>query len=554
MSTLGLAVVIALAAGGVYVAAFRGDEEDPQAIPTPRGQRVSKSNDAVGRACAMPKENVARLWRGWSPRRSFELILVPRYPNYPGSFDYTGHSGPWDYLQNIPLVLYGSAIHGRGIVKRPASIVDVYPTVGELLDANLPDHGGRPLSEAIDPQGPLPRLVVTLVWDGVGRNVLERWPDAWPNLKRLEKEGTSYLNASLASSPSITPATHTSLGTGAYPREHGIPGIEMRLDNGQMSGAFLDRDPSQVEVTTFADEYDLAMDNEPLVGMLGWKAWHLGMLSHGTQLAGGDADHLGLLGHFDGDITGNETYYSLPPYLSGFLGLDRHATELDREDGEVDGKWMGHEIGRLHDNPAWIHWQEDAVQEILEREGYGQDDVPDLFFTNYKIADIVGHEYTIESPEMEVVLRAQDEVLGRFVDYLDEEVGDYVLVITSDHGHTPPSSVTGGWPVDMGELNRDLHEHFGLDEEEEPITDKATAAGFFLDEPALRQRGITDEEITAFVNRYTIAENWPEEELPEGFVDRGDEQVFEAAFMGEQWPEVIQCAFGSKKLPEDAPL
>ena len=553
MSALGLALVIALAAGAVYVFAAR-DGGNPADIPTPPGDRVARTNDAVERACGLPKDILARVWRGWSPGRSFELVLVPQAPNYPGSFDYTGHSGPWDYLANIPLILYGTGIEARGTLDRPASLADVYPTVGELLDVDLPQRSGRPLTEAIDTDAPTPRLVVTLVWDGVGRNVLERWPDAWPNLRRLEREGTSYVNASLGSSPSITPATHTTLGTGAYPREHGIPGIEMRLDDGRMSAAFLDRDPSDVKVTTFGDEYDLAMGNESIVGMMGWKAWHLGMLSHGTQLEGGDADQFALLGRFDGDITGNETYYSLPSYLPGFLGLEEHGTELDREDGEVDGEWMGHEIGKLHDNPSWIYWQEDAMLEMLQREGYGQDDVPDLFMTNYKIADIVGHEYTIESPEMETVVRAQDEVLGRFVDYLDEEVGEYTLIITADHGHTPPSSVSGGWPVSMGELNRDLHAHLGLDVDNDPITEKATAAGFFLDEAALEDKGITDEQITDFVNRYTIAENWPEEELPDGFQDRADEQVFDAAFMSKQWPEVMQCAFGSRTLPEDAPL
>lgn len=554
MSTLGLAVAIAVAAGAIYVLAFREDEDDSVDIPIPTGQRIARTNDPIERACDLPKDILARVWRGWSPGRSFELVLVPQAPNFPGSFDYIGHSGPWDYLANVPLVLYGTGIKSSGTVGGPASIVDVYPTVGELLDADLPDHGGRALTEALAPDSETPRLVVTLVWDGVGRNVLERWPDAWPNLRRLEREGTSYVNASLGSSPSITPATHTSLGTGTYPREHGIPGIEMRLDNGRMSAAFLDRDPSDVEVTTFGDEYDLAMGNEPIVGMMGWKAWHLGMLSHGTQLEGGDADQFALLGRRDGDITGNETYYSLPSYLPGFLGLEKHERELDREDGAVDDEWMGHEIGKLHDNPSWIYWQEDAMLEMLRREGYGQDEVPDLFMTNFKIADIVGHEYTMESPEMEAVVRAQDEVLGRFVEFLDQEVGDYTLILTADHGHTPPSQVSGGWPVSMGELNRDLHAHFGLDAEEDPITEKATAAGFFMDEAALREKDITEEEITDFVNRYTIKQNWAEDELPDGFQERADEQVFDAAFMADDWTRVMQCAFGSRTLPEDAPL
>ncbi|MDQ4094747.1 MAG: alkaline phosphatase family protein, partial [Actinomycetota bacterium] len=279
-------------------------------------KRIHETNDAIERGCGLDKDILARVWRGWVPGRSFELILVPQAPNYPGSFEYTGHSGPWDYLQNIPLVFYGSGIAANGVLEEPASLADVYPTAGSLLNTDLPPRSGRALTSALPPEAEAPpKVIVTVVWDGVGRNVLELWPDAWPNLKRLENEGTSYLNASLGSSPSITPATHTTLGTGAYPRDHGIPGIEMRKDDGTVGSAFIDRDPKDMELTSFGDEYDLAMGNAPIVGMVGWKTWHLGMLGHGTQTPGGDADQFGILGGKDGDITGNDTFYSTPPYL-----------------------------------------------------------------------------------------------------------------------------------------------------------------------------------------------------------------------------------------------
>ena len=552
----GLVLVLVVLALGLYLVGRRNDDgasSDDPPIPS-AAARIFETNDGVDRGCGLDKEVLARVWRGYVPGRSFELILVPHYPNYPGSFDYTGHSGPWDYLQNIPLVFYGDRIEARGPIEAPASLADVYPTAGELLDADLPDRAGRTLSEAVkDDVDGVPRAIITVVWDGVGRNVLERWPDAWPNLKRLEEQGTSYVNASLGSSPSITPATHTTLGTGAFPREHGIPAIEMRKENGEVGSAFIDRDPKDVEVTTFADEYDLAMGNAPIVGMLGWKTWHLGMLGHGTQIEGADADQLGILGGKDGDITGNDAFYSTPPYLPGFLGLEEHARALDREDGEVDGEWMGHDVMGVHDNPAWVYWQEDALMEMLQQEGYGKDEVPDLFFTNYKMADIVGHEYTIVSEEMEVVVRAQDEALGRLIDYLDAEVGDYVVIVTADHGHTPPSEVSGGWPVSMGEVNKDMLAHFDVPEEES-FTESATAAGFFFDHDKMDAAGVTGAEITEFMNDYTIAENWTEGELPEAFRDRGEEHVFEAAFMESQMADVMRCAFGSKKLPPDAPL
>ncbi len=528
-----------------------GTSSVPRRDETP-ARRTFSTDDPVKRGCALDRDIVARIWRGYVPEKSFDLAIVPQFPNYPGSFDYTGHSGPWDYLQRIPLVLYGPGnIERRGTVDRPAHITDVYPTAGRLLDVQLPEREAQLLHEAIAPQAEGAKVIVTVVWDGVGRNVLERWPDAWPNLAELEVNGTSYANATLGSAPSITPSTHSSLGTGAFPRSNGIPAIEFRNEEGLVTGTFGDRNPSDLKLTTFGDEIDRALGNAPKVGMLAWKSWHLGMLGHGTQLEGGDADQLGLFGFSDGDITGNDAFYSTPSYLRGFTGLERHADELDREDGAVDGRWMGHPTVEIHDNPAWIYWQSDAVLAMLEREGYGADAVPDLFFTNYKVADIVGHEYSMESQEMEAVVRAQDDALGRLVAYLEQEVEDYVVVVTADHGHTPPSSASGGWPVKVDELVKDIDAHFDV-AKGNSLTEKATAAGFFMDRQMMRNLGVTATEIAEFANGYTIKENWPEDELPEGFTDRGHENVLSAAFTGGHLPDIMRCTFGERgRPPED---
>ena len=59
-------------------------QEDPS---TPDLERVFDTNDAVARGCAMDPELLARVWRGYVPGRSFELVLVPQEPNYVGAFD-----------------------------------------------------------------------------------------------------------------------------------------------------------------------------------------------------------------------------------------------------------------------------------------------------------------------------------------------------------------------------------------------------------------------------------------------------------------------------------
>ena len=510
-------------------------------------------------ACDLGNKVLLRLWRGHAGERSPDIVLVPKEPNFFGSLTVPNHSGPAENLQQVPLVLYGPGrINTTGTVRdRHASITDVYPTVGKLTDVALPAREGGPLHEAL--AGGVvgnPRLIMVIVWDGVGRNVLDRWPDAWPTLRSLERSGTSYLDATVGSSPSITPATHANLGTGTYPRRHGVPAIYYRDEEERIVGAFRGTDPRMLNVSTFADEIDLALNNQPLVGMIAWFNWHLPMMSHGKGLRGGDADQVALI-HDPADVRGNDSFYETPRSVVDFPGFDKHLRVTDQQDGKKDGLWMGHDLRERQagsykkDNPAWVRYQTDMVLTMLREEGYGSADAfPDLFFTNYKVADVIGHRYIMDSPEMEEVIRAQDEGLQQIVDYLDRAVKDYVLILTADHGHTPSPERTGAWAVNADELASDVDDFFGVPQDESLITGSKTA-GLFLDHDVQNMLSISEVEVAAYLQDYTIRENWRGDQLPEGYQDRGEERVLSASFPAAHFPQIMRCAFGSQRPPPD---
>lgn len=536
-----------LLAAGASILLLTKDEPARPPPPTSGAARLAQSDrtftndDPVARGCTLPRRYLERIWRGHDDAHSEDVTTVPLEPDYSGSFSVTSHSGPWDYLQRVPLVFYGPGyIRDLGEVRGAAGITDVYPTVGALDGVALERREGEVRSAMLGDTAAPPKLVLTIMWDGVGRNVLERWPDAWPNLARLEREGTSFYDATVGSSPSITPATHSSLGTGAFPRRHGVTAIEFRTDEGRVRTAFAQRDPSDLELTTFADQIDRAYGNASRVGLLGWRSWHLGMLGHGLATPGGDADELGIIG-FNQEITGNPDFYETPSFLNRFTGLRRHIDELDRADGRVDGEWLGHPIATEHDNPAWVGYEADALLAMLQRGDYGRDSVPDLFFVNFKMTDIVGHQYSMDSKEMPQVLKAQDDALGRVLDYLDSAVGDYVVIVSADHGHTPSAERSGAWPVLQGELHADIDRHFGVSDGS--LVDVTSAVGPFLNRDVMRAKGVTGAEVARFLNGYTIRDNWNEDALPEGYEERGDENVFQAAFASHQLPEVLDCAF-----------
>ncbi|MGH2817829.1 MAG: alkaline phosphatase family protein [Actinomycetota bacterium] len=539
--------VAAVVAGAIILVWNSRDDAASPAGALAEEERAFDTNDPVERGCGLDDRELVRIWRGYHRVHSEDVTTVPLPPNYSGSFGVTSHSGPWDYVQTVPLVLYGPGqISANGPVDEFASITDVYPTVGEMARVDLPGRAGRTLEEALEDAAEPPRVVVVVVWDGVGRNVLERWPNRWPNLARMEQEGTSYLRATVGSSPSITPATHSSLGTGAFPRDHGVTAIAYRTATGEVRQPFADRNPKDLKLTTFADEIDRALGNEPLVGMLAWKSWQMGMMSHGTQLEGGDADLLALIGGTE-KIRGNDAFYATPQYFTGgFPGLDKALDAADLDDGKSDGAWRGHEV-ELHDNPGWVRYHTRALLKMMKQEGYGADEVTDLLFTNLKITDIVGHQYSIDSPEMGAVLEAQDEALGELVDYLDRAVGNYTVIVTADHGHTPSARRTGAWPLMQGQLKDDIDARFGT--KDRPLVDETSAVGPFLSRDAMEDLAVTPGEVAEFLNDYTIADNSPGE-LPEPYADRGDEPVLAAAFPGGRLDEIMRCRFGSAEPPD----
>jgi predicted AlkP superfamily pyrophosphatase or phosphodiesterase len=545
---LSIGVVVAAAGAGAF-AWQRGAVNDASKLDV--SERNFSTNDPIERACDLQDRMLVRLWRGHHPVHSEDITTVPQAPNYSGSFGVTSHSGPWDYVQNIPLVLYGPGhIAARGPLQEFASITDVFGTAGRLTGVELPERRGDVLESALESSSSRPKLIAVVVWDGIGRNVLRRHPDAWPQLKRLEEEGTSYLGATVGSSPSITPATHSSLGTGSFPNEHGVTAIEYRTADGEVRGAFAQKDPRDLKLTTFADEIDRALGNEPRVGMLAWKSWHLGMLGHGSATPGGDADSLALI-NTHGSITGNEQYFSIPAGLTSLEGnLEKHAEKLDREDGTRDGEWLDHDIRARHDNPAWVRYQRDLMLAMLESEDFGEDATPDLFLTNFKVTDIVSHQYSMDSREEREVLAAQDAALGDLVAWLESNVGDFVVIVTSDHGNTPPPERSDAWPILQGQLQEDIDAHFDIPRGRSLLL-RTTAAGPFLDKALMKKLGISETEVARFLNGYTLKDNWKDDRVPARYEDRVDEKIFSAAWPSDETPAVMSCAFGEPRPPED---
>lgn len=476
--------------------------------------QYARRDDAVpsfrAQACALPGEWLERTKLGFYAPRSGHISLLPETPAYMASGGQGwSHSGPWPYLQDVPLVAYGPGIvPATGDVDRPVTVADLAPTTAALIGFDGPSGAaGEPLREVVR-RGAKATLVVTIVWDGGGWNTLEQWPEAWPNLRAMMAGGVSYTRATVGSSPSVTPAVHSTIGTGLFPNEHGITGVPVRDEQGVVVDAFLEGESSRFLLApTVGELWDEANDGRALVGMLGYEPWHLGMIGKGAERSGGDRDHAVWVDRETVEWKTNSDHYEIPRSVLETGGLEGDVRALDAEDGRIDGAWGDQEIlgirDRLEEVPAFVHFHGRALRAMIEDEGYGADGIADLLYTNFKQIDRVGHYFNMASDQVRQNVVASDEELGATLDFLDETVGrgNYVVLLTADHGQQPDEDANGGFGINPREVEDDIDREFG------PVARAVWPTEVFLLPDEMTERGVTVADVARFLADYRAADN-----------------------------------------------
>lgn len=556
-------LVVVLGVGGFFL--FSGDDEpDPDPGPVApstfsAGKGSGLDQDAyLETACEMPADWAKYIYRGWNPgkTRDYDIAIVPTPPNYMGTLINTSHSGPYDFLQKVPLILYGPGFikpSGRVTLDREVTVADIPATAADLMNYDFPKRKATSLTEVLQDTTDEPKLVLTIVIDGGGWNVLDEHPDVWPNIAKLIEEGANIDEAVVGSSPSITPAVHTNIGTGSFPRQHGVTAIAVRNDEGKVIGSFTPVD-SQEGVTisdptlnlkqqTLADMYDQDVGNEARIALVAPGNYQLGMIGFGLGLEGGDADIVTSYAKTTDEWGSNDKFYFTPPYVNDVEGPEADLEAADAADGEADGQWRGHDFpANIVATPALAAWQNRIIQALIENEGFGRDEITDMLAVNYKAPDSLGHIYNMISEEEADVLGSVDTAIGEMVDYLDSGVGrdEWVMMITADHGQTPLEA--GGWPISRNEIKLDIDRAFGLSEDDTSLTEQTSATSFFMRKHEMKERGIKPEEVSTFLTDYRIGDNIAEgDDVPEGFEERLDERIFDGVVPGRRIDDLAEC-------------
>ncbi len=505
LTALGLAGVGAVVGGsGIGRAVLRLGRSDPGPV-------------LEGRARALGSQALRSLRRGFYPGRSgdLQLVLAPfntsNYPHESRSLvprdPRSSHALLWGYTDRVPIVAYAPGlVEGPQDRAEPVTLADLAPTTARLMGFDFPAPDGAPLPGIARPSRP-PRVVVTFVIDGGGWNVLTEWPDAWPAMRRLIREGVVYRNGFMGSFPNVTASAHATIGTGAFPRRHGISGHHIR-HRGRVTKAYGEEgeaDPSFILAPTLAEAWSEETGGRAWVGEIGYQVWHLGMIGRGGASRGGPPvavywDEAGSRW-----ASQNLDLYRLPRRVPERSRLSEY---LRHHFGEREGSAIDAAGGReVCCDPPIVRYQGDLIVAALESEPVGKGEVTDLLYINYKGPDYAGHTYNMLSTRERDALAAVDRELDRLVRLLERRFGPggFALIVTADHGQCPLVEETGGVRLDPVQLARDIDGEFGASRRS--LVQGIRPSEVYMDHDALREAGVSPEEVAAFLAGYRYGEN-----------------------------------------------
>jgi hypothetical protein len=266
------------------------------------------------------------------------------------------------------------------------------------------------------------------------------------------------------------------------------------------------------------------------------------MMSHGLQWGGGDRDLAVTREKEFGETAGAESvrwnltsgmapFYELPSYVNDLPPLSQYVDDVDRVDGALDGRWRGNSIEQLSNGfhtPARTPFQQTLVEQLVEREDFGVDEIPDLLYVNYKAIDTIGHLFSADGIEMSDAVATQDAALERFVEFLNRAIGEgeWAMVLLADHGTQPDPERSGAFRIDVRKLETGLTEAFD-DDDDVPVVQRVRPSEIWFDRDELRANGHTLVDVSQWLLGLTQADTFKKQSVPEP--ENEDERVFAAA-------------------------
>ncbi|WP_425077448.1 alkaline phosphatase PafA [Psychroserpens sp. S379A] len=405
-----------------------------------------------------------------------------------------------------------------------------------------------------------PKLVVGIVVDQMRYDYLTRFYDKYGEggFKRLMNEGFNCKNNHFNYVPTYTGPGHASVYTGTTPKYHGIisnnwydktlktdvycasdakvNSVGTSSDAGKMS-------PHRMLTTTFSDE------NRLFTQMQG-KTIGIALKDRGAILPAGHTANAAYW--FHGKDEGrfiSSTYYMnvLPKWVDNFNTSNKAAsyfkvwdtyydistyTESGTDNNSFEGGFKGKEDATfpydlnslkaknrnfdiLKSTPFGNSLTTDFALAAINGEHLGQDQFTDVITISYSSTDYVGHNFGVNSKEIQDTYIRLDKDLERLLQFLDANIGkgEYTVFLTSDHGAVDVPSYLQSVKVPAGYLDYNkrkeqfqkfLKETYGTTE----IVEKVSNNQIFINKEKLKALGLNLQKLEQdFVNEQITYKN-----------------------------------------------
>lgn len=440
-----------------------------------------------------------------------------------------------------------------------------------------------------------PKLVVGIVVDQMRYDYLTRFWDQFgeEGFKRLVNEGFNFKNNHFNYVPTYTGPGHASVFTGTTPEYHGIIGngwfdkfedtsvycagddsvepVGTKSEAGKMS-------PHRMKSTTFGDE------NRLHTQMKG-KTIGIALKDRGAILPAGHTANAAYWFHGQDEASWiSSTYYmeELPDWVVDFnnsgkaksylktwntlkdinsyqeSGVDENAFEFGYEGKETatfpyDLKALAsenEEYELIKATPFGNDLTTEFAKAAIKGEDLGKDDITDVLTLSFSSTDYVGHNFGVNSKEIEDTYLRLDLALADFLNYLDQTVGEgeYTVFLTADHGgidvpaYLKSQKIPSGYFDDIAEnslVEKFVREEFKVNRLIQDISNSQ----IFLDYDVLREEGLEAHIVQQKIAHYllqqeSISRVYTRAQLQSGSFTKGISSLIQNGFNQERSGDV----------------
>ncbi|UCF35849.1 MAG: alkaline phosphatase family protein [Acidobacteriota bacterium] len=338
-----------------------------------------------------------------------------------------------------------------------------------------------------------PKLILQITVDQLRADMPRRIEDrlAKGGFRYLYGRGTDYTNAHHPHANTETIVGHATLATGAYPSAHGMIGniwldresgnltyniedarypllsadagvdSKTEIDPTQRAARSQGRSPSAILVSTFSDELAQYFNGQS-------KIFGVSVKDRGAVSMAGHSGKAFWFSKQSGEFVTSRFYYDqYPAWVTEWNAkrlafsyedkswelLHAKSTYLfgDHDDMEYEtdfpgyGRVFPHPFGKADSryfttlltlSPVGDVLTLDFAKTLIEKEGIGEDEIPDYLAVSFSSTDYVGHLFGPSSLESEDNLLRLDRLLEEFFEYLDRRIGleSVLIVLSADHG------------------------------------------------------------------------------------------------------------------------